>query len=59
MKAPPYGKTYRYWQLPNASALPLFPFGYGLSLANLSFSQLTLASEQRLYWCDRGSCACS
>ena len=49
MNAPPYGKTYRYWKHINESAVPLYPFGFGLSLSNVSFETLSLSSAQKDY----------
>lgn len=42
MRGPPFGRTYRYLQYSNAAAVPLFPFGHGLSYANVTVTQLSL-----------------
>lgn len=89
MRAPPYGRTYRYWRPTVAAAvevekegqagggaavaataapqldepapdmldmqgLPLYPFGFGLSLAPLTFEQLQLESSQGGLYCAAG-----
>ena len=49
MNAAPHGKTYRYWRYSNASSIPMFPFAFGLGLAELSFESLRLSSAQKMH----------
>jgi beta-glucosidase len=43
MRGPPFGRTYRYLQYSaGAAAIPLFPFGHGMSYSNVSVVALTV-----------------
>ena len=41
MRGPPYGRTYRYLQYSTPAAIPLFPFGYGLSYSNITYVSIS------------------
>ena len=49
MNSGPFGRTYRYWRYDqaNSSSQPLFNFGFGMSYANITFSNLTLNTVGR------------
>jgi len=55
MSALPYGKTYRYWSYRAVEATPLYPFGFGLSIATISYDSLTLVSTQGSLYCATGA----
>ena len=57
MTAAPYGKTYRYWRYVNSSAIPLYPFAFGLSLCEeMVFSALSFATHVNKYCPEAADC---